>query len=533
MAQTLYDPKTNQYTNPQFAAPNAPGYLVDANINDIANSTITSDSLKPVTPLKLPPAPTTSVADSIIATTGQKIDTISSDLAKATETAKQAKDSSLKDFSTTLNELLGTTASRADLEANANIPELSKMSNEAFTALQASQRAQKKTIENIYNNPSLTREQANQQVSEINRKFALEQADLSINYDVANRNYTSAQATIDRKLELALEPLKYKLDAYKFIYSENKDAFTTAEKRQYEALIRNEERTYNEEKSNKESINNILLEAAKNGASQSVLSQISNSTSANEALIAGSKYMSNPIDNAIKYKQLEKLNQEIKAGNITLNNPVVQGSTQELAQKMMNSATQKSDLSQSEREKLAKMSLVIDQLDTLQSSISSSNKTGILKGRVNNILANLGANPDAGYINAQLQALIPNVARGIYGEVGVLTNADVENYKKTLPNITTVKQQNDLVLAMTLKNAVNSYENALKSAVNSNINVSGWTQDYLALKKQVADVEDRAGVTKVKVDNFYASNPDLQPMIDELILNGADDRDILTIMGIE
>lgn len=52
-------------------------------------------------------------------------------------------------------------------------------------------------------------------------------------------------------------------------------------------------------------------------------------------------------------------------------------------------------------------------------------------------------------IKAQLKAIVPNLARGIYGEVGVLTNDDVDNYMKTLPNLTNTDDVKRAVTKMT------------------------------------------------------------------------------------
>jgi hypothetical protein len=56
---------------------------------------------------------------------------------------------------------------------------------------------------------------------------------------------------------------------------------------------------------------------------------------------------------------------------------------------------------------------------------------------------------------AQINSVVPNIARGVYGEVGVLTDADIQNYAKTLPNIKSTEDTNKLVLAMTLKTMLN------------------------------------------------------------------------------
>lgn len=497
---------------------------------------ITSDNLKPTPQITLPNAPISNFGN-IDTAINASLSTAKQDKLnrqnKAIEDAKTAKDNNLKDILDIQN-ILGQSGQKQEQAYQEQGVDTLRTQYDDFTnQLEQEQQVLKRKLERIEKNPEGVSETGLQErLRTTERESLSKQADLAVLQNSALRKYDTARDIADRKVQLELEPLKAKLETMKFIYQENKDIFNTQEKRQYEDLIRQEERQYKTEEENKQSINSIMLEAAKNGAGQSVISQISSAKTPAQALVLGAKYMTDPIEQAIKSKQLKKLEQEIASNNVTLTNPTVGGSTQSLAQKMMNSASQKGDLSQTEREKLAKMALVVQQLDTLQTSIKKSNSTGLIKGRVNNLLANLGANPDAGYINAQIQALIPNVARGIYGEVGVLTDADIENYKRTLPNIKTIQQQNDLVLAMTLKNAALSYENALKSAVNSNINVAGWTEDYTNIKKQVADIEDRAGISKAKVGKVY-EDESLQPIIDDLVRAGATDREILQLLGRE
>lgn len=64
-------------------------------------------------------------------------------------------------------------------------------------------------------------------------------------------------------------------------------------------------------------------------------------------------------------------------------------------------------------------------------------------------------NTDAQTLNAQISALIPNLARGVYGEVGVLTDADVAQYTKTVPNLKSTEAVNKAILAMTLHTIAN------------------------------------------------------------------------------
>lgn len=55
-----------------------------------------------------------------------------------------------------------------------------------------------------------------------------------------------------------------------------------------------------------------------------------------------------------------------------------------------------------------------------------------------------GLNPydtDAKALEAKLKATVPNLARGVFAEVGVLTDADIQNYMATLPNLKSPKDR--------------------------------------------------------------------------------------------
>lgn len=62
---------------------------------------------------------------------------------------------------------------------------------------------------------------------------------------------------------------------------------------------------------------------------------------------------------------------------------------------------------------------------------------------------------------AQLAGLTPKVARGIFGEVGVLTDADLANYQKALPNLKSTDEKNKLILDFMNKLLAEGYRNSL------------------------------------------------------------------------
>ena len=80
---------------------------------------------------------------------------------------------------------------------------------------------------------------------------------------------------------------------------------------------------------------------------------------------------------------------------------------------------------------------------------------------------------DAQTFKARLTAMVPNLARGVFGEVGVLTDFDVENYLKTLPNLKT-PQDRAKALVGQLREVLLSKQKLLDGfAVGQNYNRGG------------------------------------------------------------
>ncbi len=120
---------------------------------------------------------------------------------------------------------------------------------------------------------------------------------------------------------------------------------------------------------------------------------------------------------------------------------------------------------------------VLQQIDQLQELIKSE-KTGPITGLVR---SNNPYDVKAREMKALLTSIIPNLARGVYGEVGVLTDNDVQLYSKTLPNITDTEATNKLILSATIKGVGRSLERKLKTQASAGRDVSGFVDEYLEL----------------------------------------------------
>lgn len=138
--------------------------------------------------------------------------------------------------------------------------------------------------------------------------------------------------------------------------------------------------------------------------------------------------------------------------------------------------------------------------------INTDEETGPIWGIIRS------ANPydtKAQQIKAQLTSIVPNLARGIYGEVGVLTDNDIALYSKTLPTLTSTPDVREAVLGITLRSVQRSLENKLKTQAGFGRDVSGIESVYKEVKaladKILAPLE--AKNIKSELDNVPITPP--------------------------
>ena len=123
---------------------------------------------------------------------------------------------------------------------------------------------------------------------------------------------------------------------------------------------------------------------------------------------------------------------------------------------------------------MEKAQVVLDQIGTLQQNIDGM-RTGPIEG------AFRAKNPwdtKAQTIKAQLNAIVPNLARGIYGEVGVLTDNDIKTYSKTLPNLTSTEAVRNAILYITVDMIRKNMETKIKNQAAGQRDMSGYADVY-------------------------------------------------------
>ena len=97
-------------------------------------------------------------------------------------------------------------------------------------------------------------------------------------------------------------------------------------------------------------------------------------------------------------------------------------------------------------------------------------------------------------MKAAVTAIVPKLARGVYGEVGVLTDQDIDNYSRTIANLKNTTDVNKAVMAMTLDIATRSLANQLNSLSAGGRDVSRFESIYKGMNAKASQIKSQLGV---------------------------------------
>jgi len=139
--------------------------------------------------------------------------------------------------------------------------------------------------------------------------------------------------------------------------------------------------------------------------------------------------------------------------------------------------------------------LLNGKLDNALSKEVFGEKSGVITGRIRTLQGIWGSDPNAAAVNAVIQGIIPTVARGIFREVGVLTDADIANYKKTVPDINKPENANRLIELVLLKTLERAYSNTLLTAAQNQTNVSNFEDEYLDVTRRISSLSSPTAAT--------------------------------------
>jgi len=170
-------------------------------------------------------------------------------------------------------------------------------------------------------------------------------------------------------------------------------------------------------------------------------------------------------------------------------------------------------ISQGQQENLFKAFTVKKQIKTVEQFMERLD-TGPIASKSLEIkrLFNTGTGKDVAKLEGLLNSIMPGLARGIYGEVGVLTEDDINNYKKTFVSLDNDRDVNRFLFDMTQKMVDNGIVDQLHIATKAGQNVSGFYSD-------VADLlgEQAPGGLGVPTTNIQTLPAPVQEQVDSML----------------
>ncbi|MCA9358246.1 hypothetical protein KC902_03220 [Candidatus Kaiserbacteria bacterium] len=240
--------------------------------------------------------------------------------------------------------------------------------------------------------------------------------------------------------------------------------------------------------------------AQQNGATPALLSQIMSSTSRGDVLSVGGSFVQDPMTKLSLERERKEIAQigvakgsSASGSSIeSVANAALLGTTDDPILAMIQASKGGRVLTQSEVEPLTNARRVTAQLDSIISSDIADN-TGPLLGIIR---SNNPYDVKAQELKASITALVPQLARGIYGEVGVLTDSDVARYVQTLPNMRSTDDVNKAVMGLTLRNVRNAFASQLESMAAAGRDVSGYVSIYNDMNNKINSIETELGIGK-------------------------------------
>jgi hypothetical protein len=187
-----------------------------------------------------------------------------------------------------------------EAEQQAGIPTLNKELTDVENEIRQKSLQFRREIERITTTPGLTTAQASARLADVGRKQNSELADLEVIRASRSDSLTNIQNAISRKFELQFADEDRRLKNLETIYDNVKGSLTKAEDRQYDAMIKKEERALDKEKEEAKRVYDLLETAAKNGATRDVLLGISNAKNFQEAITAAGSSLQTPQTDVIK-----------------------------------------------------------------------------------------------------------------------------------------------------------------------------------------------------------------------------------------
>ena len=229
------------------------------------NNTIAVDSLGSQSQFNIPEEEPDLTAQAIISNVAGESE-LQRNIRERAEAAQKEKKEGGADITSLMQQIAG-------VEANQDFSQTRKF-QEDFDILQGAIDIESKAIEDrvqsFYDDPQMTQAIASRGISRARRESASQLANLSIAQAVTGRNFDRANALSKQKVAMETAPLKADLEAKKFIFDNNKDSWTAAERAELDLAIKQDERDYDKVVKLEEDKNDFAIKLMTNNAPQSM-----------------------------------------------------------------------------------------------------------------------------------------------------------------------------------------------------------------------------------------------------------------------
>lgn len=460
---------------------------------------ITSQSLSTVNPLDLPSYNPSTIPDAIIASsdasqkdfTKQAEQTVASQ-SKALEARQKETQGVMGNIARVYGDIK-TTLSGAKEEENTIDPFRTELGN-INTEIANQNVAFRGEADAIAKRGDISKEGQASLLQNVKDTYGRRLADLAIRQSAAQGNVTALESALDRKLEMALAPLKSDLQYYTDFELKNADALEQDEKDTLTAIKAEKQRLIDEETKKNTAISNILTDFSKNGI----------------------KIPDGVISEVLKAKSDLEANAILARNGLVSAKPVVGGVDSEQLYAGLSSAT-----ATGVRSKVTKFSSepIVQGFATVQEGRNFAKS-----------LSDTTKNPadDQGLIYALAKALDPNsvVREGEYNTAQKYAQSWVKAYGKGVEQallgtgFLSVEARKNIKKTIENKYLASktSYDNLYKNTSTSINNLTGrgdgtlFLTDY-AIPETSVDIEQDS---KKQVDEFIRANPNKLDVISNL-----------------
>lgn len=256
---------------------------------------VSTSSLTPTQPLNIPPSPT---YGSLATELGTQVTSAQGDVT----TTETAQNGAMQDWQKLSEQLTGQTADTQKAEQDVGLPQLNTDLKDLINLSRQQTGRYLQGIQDISTQFGAA-SVANTKEAFLNRQHAIDSMLTNSLISAKQGDIQTAQGQVDRAISLKYDPIKQQIQNKLDFLKLNSDNLSRADKKLADAKstqLQLQLKQIDDAKTTTQSINNIALEAAKNGASPTILKAIQSATDVNGAITAAGTSLQTPNTEVVK-----------------------------------------------------------------------------------------------------------------------------------------------------------------------------------------------------------------------------------------